>query len=135
VIWLNFILIVLVTFTLIAAVRIILRKSFNIEKVKRNFFSYNHINNLHKKLDWMIRITTAIVLIVCLYLIVFGDFSINLFLIALIITSGIEYAISAFFEWRHSENPKESIITISEMFIVIFVLFVIIQFDLLALST
>ena len=134
-IWLNFILIVLVTFTLIAAVRIILRKSFNIEKVKRNFFSYNHINNLHKKLDWMIRITTAIVLIVCLYLIVFGDFSINLFLIALIITSGIEYAISAFFEWRHSENPKESIITISEMFIVIFVLFVIIQFDLLALFT
>ncbi|MFA1822650.1 DUF4181 domain-containing protein [Virgibacillus oceani] len=131
-IWLNFILIVLVTFTLIAMVRIILKKAFNIEKVKKKFFSYNHINNLHQKIDWIIRISTAIVLIVCLYLIIFGNFSINIFLIALIITSGTQYAVRAFFEWKYTENPKQSILTISEMFIVVLVLFVIIQFDLLA---
>ena len=128
---LNFLLIVVVTFALIIAVKMILRRALNIEKVKKGFFSYNHINNLHKKIDWFIRITSAIVLIVCLYLITFQNFSINIFLIALTITSGTDYAVRAFFEWRHTENPKQSILTVSEMFIVILVLFVIIQFELL----
>lgn len=130
-IWLNFIMIVLITFALIATVRIILRKAFNIEKMKKKTFSYNHINILHKKIDWTIRITTAIVLVICLYLITYQNFSINIFLIALITTSGTEYAIRAFFEWRYTENPKQSIITVSEMFILVLVLFAIIQFDLL----
>ncbi|RKQ33235.1 DUF4181 domain-containing protein [Oceanobacillus halophilus] len=130
-IWINFIMIVLITFVLIAAVRIILRKAFNIEKMKKETFSYNHINGLHKKIDWAIRIITAIVLIICLYLITYQSFSINISLIALIITSGTAYAIRAFFEWRYTENPKHSIITASEMFIVVLTLFTIIQFDLL----
>lgn len=131
VIWLNFILIVLVIFALITMVRMILRKVYGIEKEKKRSFSYNHINNLHKKIDWIIRITTAIVLIVCLFLITFQNFSINIFLIALIITLGTEYVVRAFFEWRYNENPKQSILTVSELFIVILVLFITIQFELL----
>lgn len=130
-IWLNFILVVLVTFALIVAVRILLRKAFNIEKVKKEFLSYNHINDLHKKIDWTIRVTTAIVLIIILYWITFRDYSENIFLIALIISNGISFMVKAFFEWRYTQNPKQSILTISEMFILVLVLIVIIQSDLL----
>lgn len=125
-IWLNFALIVLITFALITVVKLCLRKVFNIEKVKKELFSYNHINDLHKKLDWAIRITSPIVLIIIVYWIIFRDYSVNIFLIALIITSGIDYAVRAFFEWRYTQNPKQSILTISEIFILVLVLIVII---------
>lgn len=130
-IWLNFALIVLIAFALITVAKLFLRKVFNIEKVKREFFSYNHINDLHKKIDSTIRITSTIVLIIVLYWVISRDYSVNIFLITLIITSGIDYMVRAFFEWRYTRIPKQAILTISEMFILVLVLILIIQFDLL----
>ncbi|QHJ69124.1 DUF4181 domain-containing protein [Planococcus halotolerans] len=39
----------------------IMRKLLNVERQK--FFSYNHINEKHKKVDWTIRISTVVVLL------------------------------------------------------------------------
>ena len=130
-VWLNFILIVLVTFLLIAGARVTLRKVFNIEKVKRDFFSQNHFNNSHKIIDWVLRTISTIVLFISFYFIIFQNVSVNIFLSVLIVTSGTDYAVRAFFEWRYSKNPKQSIITVSDMVITVFVLLAIIQFDLL----
>jgi hypothetical protein len=131
VIWFYFILIVSVIYALTSAVRVILRKGFGIEKERKRSFSYNHINNLHKKLDWIIRMMTAILLINCLFLVNYQNYSINIFLIALMITLGLEYVVRAFFEWRFTERPKQSIVTVSELVIVIFVFMITIQFELL----
>lgn len=129
--WLNFASIVLIISALIIVVRLFLRKTFNIEKEEKAFFSYNYINDFHKKIDWAIRITSIITLIITFYLIIYQDYSLNLFLIALVIFTGIDYAVRAFFEWRYTQNPKQSILTISEMFILVIALIIIIQFDLL----
>ena len=130
-IWLKLIFIFLITFALIIGVKHFLRKAFHIEKEKKGFFTYNHINDLYKKINLIISIISAIVLFIVLNGIIFRDYSINVFLFVLIITTGIDYTVRVFFEWRYTQNPKQSLLTISEMFIVILVLMVILQFDLL----
>jgi Domain of unknown function (DUF4181) len=40
----------------------VIRKWLKVEKKK--FFSYNHVNHKHKKIDWMIRITFLLLLII-----------------------------------------------------------------------
>ena len=59
--WLKFVLIALVVFALISLVKVILRKTLKIEKVKKEFFSNNYINELHRKVDkWVGRLTGLI---------------------------------------------------------------------------
>ncbi|MFP3919841.1 DUF4181 domain-containing protein [Lysinibacillus telephonicus] len=101
---------------------------FNIEKEKKKLFSYNHINELHKKVDWGIRISSSIILILLVfYSIEIQEYPAILSLIVLVIFTTIDFAVKAFFEWRYSDNPKQSILTISEMIIWITAIIIVIQ--------
>lgn len=128
--WLNFVLLVLIVFIFISVVKLILKRTFKIEVEKKKFFSYNHINKLHGKIDWTIRIFSSFTLIILLYLILYQGYSIYFFLIAMAIFTGTEYIVQAIFEWKYSQNPKQSILTISEMVILIIAIIIIIQFNL-----
>ncbi|WP_142828611.1 DUF4181 domain-containing protein [Planococcus soli] len=132
--WLKIGLALVILFALISLVKFSLRKIFKIEKEKREWFSYNHINKTHKKVDWFLRISTAVVLIVILYLVIFKEYSIAFYLVPVILLSVADYSVRAFFEWKYSDNPKQSILTIGEMVITITVIAVTIQFDLLNLG-
>jgi len=119
----------LILIVLISVVKLFLRKIFNIEKEKKNIFSYNHINELHKKIDWAIRIISMIIFIIIAYLLIYQDLSIKIILIAWVVSTGMDYAVRAFFEWKYSGNPKQSILTISEMFLLAIAIIIIIQFS------
>ncbi|WP_170138912.1 hypothetical protein [Oceanobacillus chungangensis] len=75
-----------------------------------------------------ISITSAIVLIIILNWIIFSRLFNNHF------SNCIDYHHwnrlygKSILEWRYTKNPKKSILTISEMFILVLVLIVIIQF-------
>ncbi|MCR8847934.1 DUF4181 domain-containing protein [Rossellomorea sp. SC111] len=95
-----------------------MRKILKVKRKKR--FSYNHVNDHHKKLDWMIRITFLILIVVAgiynasnldqdgrvwylePYMMVFG----------LVLVSE---TVRAFFEKRHSENPNDYKFTLSQL--------------------
>ncbi|EIM05365.1 hypothetical protein A1A1_16625 [Planococcus antarcticus DSM 14505] len=49
--WLKFGLFLVALFGAIWLVKWVLRKIFNIEKETTNWFSNNHVNHLHKKMD------------------------------------------------------------------------------------
>ncbi|WP_413375829.1 DUF4181 domain-containing protein [Alkalihalobacillus sp. 1P02AB] len=125
---LKLVLVALVMLFLTSAVKVILRKIFNIEKEKKKFFSYNHLNELHKKIDWGIRIFFSVALAFFIYF----EYSINIGLVTLIFYIGLECSTRAFFEWKYSKNPKQSIITISEVLLLIIVLIIVIQLDILS---
>ncbi|MCM3393238.1 DUF4181 domain-containing protein [Cytobacillus oceanisediminis] len=125
--------IALLTFALIAVVKLCLRKTLNIEKEKKEFFSYNHINKLHRKIDWSLRISSIITNLNFLYLVLFQSFSIELWVFALVIFVVLDYGIKAFFEWKYSQNPKQSILTISEMFLLLIFIVIVFQLDLLGI--
>lgn len=132
--WLKAGLGLIILYVLIKLVKFFLRKQFNIVEEKREWFSYNHINKTHKKVDWFVRISTAVVLIATSYLVIFEEYSIVFYLLPVVLLSVVEYSVRAFFEWKYSDNPKQSILTIGEMVVFATVLAVTFQFDLLNLG-
>ncbi|WLR57217.1 DUF4181 domain-containing protein [Mesobacillus subterraneus] len=131
--WLEFFILIISIIALLAASKFVLRKLFNIKKVKKKIFSYNHINSTHRKVDWMVRITAATLYLIFMYQLYFHDFSVNLllFIMTLIITS--ESFVRAYFEWKASPDPKQSILSLGEGVLLIIIVLVIIQFDVLNL--
>lgn len=133
-VWLNIGMSLVILFAVMALVKFTLRKLFKIEKEKTEWFSYNHVNKTHKKVDWVVRILSAIVLIAISYLVIFKEYSIIFYLVPIVLLLVIDYAVRAFFEWKCSGNPKQAILTIGEMVVFTTALALTIQFDLLNLG-
>lgn len=133
--WLKVGISIFILFSLISGVNFFLRKVFRIEKEKKSVFSYNHINDLHRKVDWSVRIGSMIVSLVILYLVIFKEFSVTLYLILLVLLILADFLVRAIFEWKYSQNPKQAILTISEMTLIIIALIVVFQFDIFNLFT
>ncbi|ANU09628.1 hypothetical protein BBH88_04615 [Planococcus antarcticus DSM 14505] len=132
--WLKFGLFLVALFGAIWLVKWVLRKIFNIEKETTNWFSNNHVNHLHKKMDWGIRIATMIAMFVVLYLFFYKEYPFALYLIIWVAFMFIDSSVKAFFQWKYTDNPKQWILTMSEITIlVIAALVATIQLDLINL--
>ncbi|PUB09982.1 DUF4181 domain-containing protein [Paenisporosarcina sp. OV554] len=130
--WIKFGLIAIIVFVLISIVKLLLRKLFKIETVKKEFFSYNHINEIHRKIDKGLRIFSIITLILLSFVLLFyfEDF-IYLILIGPIVFMLLDYMVRAFFEWKYTQYPKQSILTLTEMFLIVIAIIIVIEFKLL----
>lgn len=129
----RFLLLAALMISVITFVKFVIRKTLKIPKVKKAFFSYNHINDIHRKIDWAVRITALLINVFLIHHVMFEGFSINLFLILLALLFTSENFVRAFFEWKFSEDPKQSILSLAEGIIFITIVVVIIQFDVLYL--
>lgn len=94
----------------------IMTKYLKVEK--RKSFSYNHVNEKHKKIDSIIRIGfIIIILITVFYLMVTSSESVwcfePVFLILLFLVAS--ETSRAFMEWKYAENSKAYILTISQL--------------------
>jgi hypothetical protein len=114
-------------FGVIAVVKLILRKVLKIEKENNPFFSYNHINDLHRKIDWGIRIAAIITIITTNILVVFENYPIYYLLIPIFL-SGLDYPVRTFFEKKYSNNPKQYILTLSEGILMFLTVIIVIQY-------
>ena len=128
----KFVLIVIIIFALVSIAKLLLRKLLKIEKVKRDFFSYNYINELHRKIDNGLRIFSVITLILLFYVQLFYlEDIIYLVLIGLIVFMVLDYIVRAFFEWKYTQYPKQSILTLTEMFLILIAMIIVIELNLL----
>lgn len=133
-IWLKFGISILIMAIIITIVKRLLRKKLKIEKVRRKPFSYNHINELHKKVDWRLRIISMMILFLSLAYIINNPANIYLFIIIVVLLGVLDYMVRAFFEWRYSEEPKQSILTITEMLLVVVATVIVVNYNLLGLT-
>jgi len=130
--WIKFGLIVIIVFTVISLVKLLLRKLFNIEKVKKEFFSYNHINELHRKIDTGLRIFSVITLILLTFVVLFYfEDLIYLILIVPIVLVVMDYMVKAYFEWKYTQYPKQSILTLTEMLLILIAIIIVFELKLL----
>ena len=117
--WLK--LFLLVVFVLAAgySFNAIMRKWLKVEKPKR--FSYNHVNNLHKKIDWSLRGLFVVLLLLGYFVnseriwnsqepILLLQTWVLLF--ALVVSTEI---VRAFMEWKYDENSNAYLVTISSL--------------------
>lgn len=104
--WIKFSLIVIIVFVLISIVKFLLRHLLKIEKVKKEFFSFNHVNELHRKIDKGLRTFSTITLLIltCVLVVFYPDFM-YLFLIAIMTFMVLDYLVRAFFEWKYTQHP------------------------------
>lgn len=117
--WLTLILIAVIVLIVNLIAKFILRKIFHIQKVKRKIFSYNYINEQHRKIDKWIRLITAITLIALSWLLIEDKEYLLLYIIGMLILFVLDHLVRAFYEWKHSECPKQAILTVTEMVIMV----------------
>ena len=108
---------------LISIVLVLITFNYTVRKLlgvdRKKWFSYNYINERHKKLDWTVRTVFLIILLFSYFytvsnieLIIEWYFQPAFIVIILIIISEL---LRAFMEWKYAENKKAYIATILEL--------------------
>jgi Domain of unknown function (DUF4181) len=95
-----------------------MRKILNVKRKK--MFSYNHMNERHKKIDWTIRFTFLFLIVIVG---VYNTYTLGpegevWYLKPYILIFGfvlVSEAVRAIFEKRHSENPNDYKFTLSQL--------------------
>jgi len=93
-------------------------KLLRVERKKWFWFSYNHINDVHKKVDWVFRIAFAIIIIVSAGYNIYQEPSEPVWYLEtwflLIISIVLSESVRAYMEWKYEENRNAYLLTIFE---------------------
>lgn len=111
--WLNLLILLIVFFVVIYLFELVVRKILNLER--RKIFSYNHINKIHERIDWSIRISFIFILLAAYifsYYYSFWYIQPYIILVIFIVVSGIARAI---LEFKYVPNRKEALFTILQL--------------------
>ena len=128
----RFVLIFVVTYFFMFIAKSLMRRVFNIEKESEGSPSQNYVKQRHQKVDKKFKDYSVVILFIILIVnLVYFAKSHYLFIIAVFIFTFIRMLIKAFFERKYSKHPKQSILTLTEMFVLLLVLIIILKFNLL----
>ena len=129
--WLNFCLYAALFIVFGEFIQWLLRRFLKVERKK--FFSYNYVNDLHKKMDRVLRTIVLISSLIAIFFTASNEYSPNDILVFLLFFNLIPGIGTFFFEWKYSPTRKQSILTICEIVYIVIVVVTIIEFDLLDL--
>lgn len=127
--WLEIGLVILGIVVLISILNFILRKLLKIEKEKKDFFSYDYINEQHRKIERWVRWSWVLVSLIAFSLILYRELPVIFYLFLFIAWIATDAFVRAYFQWKHSEQPKQAILTLSEMAVWISAVTFVIYFD------
>lgn len=99
--WSELIIILLIVIFLMSIIPALIRYKMGADKNK--WFSYNHINKLHKKIDWTLRIIFLISVLLSAIYLYEQPLLISLIFIFFILSQII---VQAYVEWKFSDNKK-----------------------------
>ncbi|MBG9810069.1 DUF4181 domain-containing protein [Priestia filamentosa] len=113
----------------------IMRKWLKVKKKK--LFSYNHVNEKHKKMDWTIRVITIVSILIGFIINISRD-STDWFWflqswVILFIFIVVSETVRAIMERKYAKNPNAYKLTISELLFVIILFFILFKTDFFGL--
>ena len=134
--WIKFFILIGILSLLLFGFNSIMRKHFKIEK--RKTFSYNHVNEKHKKIDWSIRIIFVIISIMFLVISKMNNYNYGTiwrFIPSILLGTFvlISEAVRAFMEWKYAVNPKVYIFTISQIIFMLVSVALVVKLSLIIL--
>ncbi len=109
--------------------KFILRKLLKIQKEKKEFFSFDYVNKRHEVIDKWLRRLWLLLGSIIIYLVLIQEFPIFLYLILFIGSMALDAIVKAYFEWKHSDQPKQAILTLSELVVWTSTITFVIYFD------
>lgn len=133
--WMKFFLFLLTISLAMFLFGVVGRRILKVERKK--MFSYNHLNEQHKKIDWIIRIISIVVLIIGgivnisrhpLPPILFLQPYILMFLFIL-----MTEIVTAIMEWKYAKNRNAYIFTVAQLIFIILILLTIFMTDFFGL--
>ncbi|MGV2939155.1 DUF4181 domain-containing protein [Mesobacillus sp. LC4] len=127
----EFLILIGLIVAIICLMKYFLRKVLHIPRVKRKAFSYYHINQTHRNLEWVLRVSTVIAYVYLSFQLMYEDFSVNLFLLIMTLLFTAQDFLRAYFEWKATDQPKESILSIAEGVMLLGIVLLLIQFDVI----
>ncbi|WP_211655344.1 DUF4181 domain-containing protein [Planococcus alpniumensis] len=127
--WLEIGLVILGIVVLVTIVNFVLRKLLQIEKEKKDFFSYDYINEQHRKIEQWVRWGWMLASLIAFSLVLYQEFPVIFYLFLFIAWMTTDAFVRAYFQWKHSDQPKQAILTLSEMAIWISAVTLVIYFD------
>ena len=127
--WMEIGLVILGIVVLVTIVNFVLRKLLQIEKEKKDFFSYDYINEQHRKIEQWVRWGWMLASLIAFSLVLYQEFPVIFYLLLFIAWMTTDAFVRAYFQWKHSDQPKQAILTLSEMAIWISAVTLVIYFD------
>ena len=127
-VWVEIGLIVIAMIVLMFIFNRVMAKVLKVEK--KRLFSFNHVNELHKKIDGILRITYLAVYIVFSFrMIETGEFANSAwyFIGIVFIYFLLDELLRAFMEWKYATNRKDYLYTLSEMLFMSSIILVLVQ--------
>lgn len=115
--WLKLVLMLAIILVLLVSFNTVMRKWLKVEKKK--FFSYNHVNEQHKKIDWTIRITFVVFIFLGFFINSMVDpmerkwFFESWFLLFVLIF--VSETARVIMEWKYAANRNAYILTVSQL--------------------
>lgn len=114
--WPKFLFFLIIVVLLYVSFNTIMRKILNVER--RKFVSYNHVNEKHKRIDWTIRISTIVIILLTIPINITRDPIDFWFLqpwFILSISISVSETARAVMEWKYAENPNSYKLTIAQL--------------------
>ncbi|QOV12321.1 DUF4181 domain-containing protein [Viridibacillus arvi] len=107
-----------------------MRKILKVERKK--WFSYNHVNDLHKKIDWSIRITFTLIFITISYYMTYSDvhnidWYFDMWVYSFLLFIFLSESVRSVMEWKYATNPNTYIVTVAEMVLIIVLVMIILK--------
>ncbi|MBU9674441.1 DUF4181 domain-containing protein [Planococcus sp. CP5-4] len=133
--WLEIGLLILGIFLLNLLMNFILRKLLKIEKEKKDFFSSDYVNERHGAIDKWLRRLWLLLSSIAIYLVFIQAFPVLLYLMLFVVLMASDAFVRAYFEWKHSNQPKLAILTLSELVVWTSAVTFVIYFDVFNLLT
>lgn len=124
--WLELLFILAIILLLLFSFNAVMRKLLKVEKKK--VFSYNHVNEKHSKVDWTIRITIIVLMIIGFFVNVSrlpmdSIWFFETWFMLLILIIGTEVA-RAVIEWKYAENRNAYKFTVFQLIFILILLFI-----------
>ncbi|MHA6261369.1 DUF4181 domain-containing protein [Sporosarcina sp. CAU 1771] len=116
--WGELLIILVVVILLVGIIPAIFR--YRMGARKKKWFSYNHVNKLHKKVDWTLRIVFMISFITFAILFNIHPFSTYIMIGLFVLT---QIGVQAYIEWRFSDNRKDFQVTLIQLTLTFVTLF------------
>lgn len=115
--WPKLFLMLAIIYLVLVLFNMIMGKWLKVEKKK--FLSYNYVNEKHKKIDRVVRITILFILMVGYFINITSDPVGAFWLLQpasiLFVFIFVTESIRAFMEWKYAENKKAYIVTVSQL--------------------
>lgn len=119
--WQELFLLLTIVLLLLVSFNALMRKLLKVEKKK--FFSYNHVNEKHSKIDWTIRITFIVILLLRYFVDTTRDpmdsiwfFEPWLLMMVFIVATEVARATK---EYKYAENQNAYKLTISQLVFIV----------------